>query len=224
MTANCSARCLRSLFLAWIAIAVPACTSDGNFTIAGYTTELNYSRKIRTVHVPIFKNETFIRRLEFDLTRAVVDKINDGPIPYRVVSREKADTELLGTIRTVDKGVINRNQQNTVREGQFVLAVELIWRDLRTGEILSKPLDGVYAPAVNRQLMVPPLLNPLSAPGAGPEPMAPAPPPPSGPPPVVIVQSFGTYIPELGGSTSTGYQQAVDRMAVQIISLMEKPW
>jgi hypothetical protein len=40
----------------------------------------------------------------------------------------------------------------------------------------------------------------------------------------VLVTSTGNFIPELGQSLATAQQQAVDRLAVQITSMMEKPW
>jgi hypothetical protein len=40
----------------------------------------------------------------------------------------------------------------------------------------------------------------------------------------VIVTSTGNFIPELGQSLASAQQQAVDRLAVQITSMMEKPW
>src|SRR5947208_344009 len=81
---------------------LPACTSDGkNFCVLGYTTQPNYDTSIHTVHVPIFKNDTLRRGLEFELTRAVVREI-EAKTPYKVVSDcNHADTELTGTIVTL---------------------------------------------------------------------------------------------------------------------------
>jgi hypothetical protein len=38
------------------------------------------------------------------------------------------------------------------------------------------------------------------------------------------VQSIGGFIPELGQSITTAQQQNVNRLAIQIVSMMEKPW
>ena len=49
--------------------------------------------------------------------------------------------------------------------------------------------------------------------------------PPGVPPSArVTVTSLGDFIPELGQSLTTAQKQNVDRMAVQIVSMMEKPW
>jgi hypothetical protein len=47
---------------------------------------------------------------------------------------------------------------------------------------------------------------------------------PAPPDPVVLLRSIGHYRPELGESLTTSMQKNYDRMAVQIVSAMEKPW
>lgn len=176
---------------------------DGHFNILGYTSAPMYDLTIKTIRVPIFKNTTLRRNLEFELTQAVIDKIN-SITPYRVTQDAAcADTELIGTIVGRTKSVINFNQIGETREAQTTLTVEIVWRDLRpgrSGEILSKPLPGL--------------------PGEPPPP----PPPPGTVTPPTLVQSLATFIPEVGGSLTTAEKDNVDRLAVQIVSMMEKPW
>jgi hypothetical protein len=110
------------------------------------------------------------------------------------------------------------------------MAVEIVWRDLRTGEILSRPRRGEATPAA-------PLLpapGQLPGPGNVPQPIGgsasdrPVEPPVSGgtppPPPPVLVQSVAGFIPELGESITTAYQRNINRLAVRIVEMMEKPW
>jgi len=187
--------------LAAVAFLLPSCQGDGNFCILGYTTQPNYDRTIQTVYVPIFKNITFTRGLEFDLTRAVVREI-EAKTPYKVAScREQADTELIGKITTRNKQLLNYNQLGEVREVQSTLTVELIWRDLRpghAGEILSKPATG-------------PAGDPLKVKEGESAPS-------------FVVQAQNSFIPEIGQSQATALKDNVDRLAVQIVSMMEKPW
>lgn len=191
--------------VALLVLLLPSCGWDGHFTILDYTTRPNYDPGVRTVHVPIFENNTFRRGLEFDLTRAVIREI-EAKTPYKVVSADCcADTELKGRIIALNKNLLNRNQLNEVREAETILAVELVWRDLRSGEILSRPRLGRPG-------------DPLPPPDLPPD----APPLP--PPPPVLVHSVGGFIPELGGSLTTAEKQNVDRLAVQIVSMMELPW
>jgi hypothetical protein len=243
-----------------LALALPACESGGNFTILGYTTKPNYDDHIHTVYVPIFKNLTFYRNVEFDLTQAVVREI-EAKTPYKVISdRDRADTELLGTIAAITKNILNENQLNEVREAETVLTVQLTWRDLRTGELLSQPRKPgdqpplylppgttpaggplqptVISPPTQPQQMTmaaadntPPgadgdtLPAPTPLGGATPPPGSiPAPGRPPAPPPFITVTSTANFITELGGSMTSSMNDNVNRLAVQIVSMMEKPW
>src|SRR5262249_44080750 len=204
-----------ALLLVGTALLLPSCAWDGHFTILGYTPRPKYDCSIHTVYVPIFKNLTIRRGLEFDVTRAVIREI-EAKTPYKVVSDKcQADTELTGTIINYQKNIINRNQVNEVREAEMTLATAVVWRDLRPGPegaVLSRPRRGLVQPAI-------PSL-PLPA-AAGPPP--PGAPPPAEPPPVPV-QSVATFIPELGESITSAEKKNVDRLAVQIVSMMEKPW
>jgi hypothetical protein len=195
---------LLALALAAVSMVLPSCAWDGHFTLFGYTTRPNYDRGIKTVRVPIFENATIWRGLEFDLTQAVIREI-ELRTPYKVVSAEcNADTELKGKIISFNKLLLNRNQLNEVREAETTLAVELSWRDLRSGEVLSAP-------------------RPKEPGYPFPPPPAPGEPPPP-PPPPVLVQSVATFIPEVGESITTAQKRNVDRLAVSIVSMMETPW
>src|SRR5262249_31118753 len=66
------------------ALSLVSCEPGHNFTVFGYTTQPNYNCNIHTVYVPIFKNRTFYKGLEFDLTRAVIREI-EAKTPYKVV-------------------------------------------------------------------------------------------------------------------------------------------
>ncbi|HYV36822.1 MAG TPA: LPS assembly lipoprotein LptE [Gemmataceae bacterium] len=193
------------LTLIALAIALlPGCnTWDGHFSILGYTTRPMYDLGIRTVRVPIFKNLTMERGLEFQLTEAVVREI-EAKTPYKVVQGEGcADTELIGTIVNRTKALINPNQLGETRVAEVTLAVELVWRDLRVGVaggILSQPLPGKPG-------------DPL-----------PPPPPIGAPAPPVLTQGIRDFAPELGEGLASAQKGMVDRLAVQIVSMMEKPW
>jgi hypothetical protein len=182
----------------------------------------------------MFKNRTYRRGLEMDLTRAVVREI-EAKTPYKVVNNcDEADTELLGTIVSVNKALVNINQENEVREAEMTLGVEVIWRDRRTGDILSKPtrpsaaqtVPGQAGPSLNGAL--PSINGALPGPGdptrAPPFVLPDEPPPNIIPAPPVLIQAVDHYIPELGQSTASGLAGAVNQLAIQIVSMMEQPW
>jgi hypothetical protein len=196
----------------WLACLLPclaallsSCADGGNLCIFGYTTAPNYDMSIHTVRVPIFKNLTVRdstrEGIEFQLTQEVVRQI-ELQTPYKVVGEGcAADTELEGIIVAFGKNVINRNQLNEVREAETTLTAQISWRDLRTGEILSQP---------KRKIEPIPVLTDV--------PREPPPPPP------VTVSSVASFTPELGQSMTTARQDNIRKLAVQIVSMMEKPW
>ncbi len=190
------------------------CGWDGHFTILGYSSRDNYDHNIKTIYLPIFKNKTFqttpYREMEVELTRRVQEQIQ-LKTPFKIVSEPlKADTELLGTLVTFAKQILNRTEQNEVREGELQLGVQIVWRDLRTGKILSNPPkpEGVLPPTE-----LPPF-DPDNPP-LGENPDTPIP---------VLVRAPGRYLPEVGESNATAQTRMCNQMAVQIVSMLEKPW
>jgi hypothetical protein len=186
-------------------LVVTGCTSTGHINLFGYTTEPNYDPTIHTVYVAISKNITLRRGLEEYLTRAVIREIN-GKTPFRTVScREEADTELCLKIVNWRKNLIIPTPDNLIRQAETGIGVEVVWKDLRPdriGEVLSNPKS-----ALPTEPPLPGMENP----------------PPARAVPVLLLPVV-TYEPELGPSNATAEQQAIDRVAVQIVSMMEKSW
>lgn len=105
-------------------------------TGCGYSSRGLFRDDIRTVHVEIFASKEFRRGLEFALTEAVQKRINTDT-PYRLASREKADTVLRGEVLEVRQAAFAPDPiSRQPRDIQLTLAVRLEWKDQRTGEIL----------------------------------------------------------------------------------------
>lgn len=196
-------------------------------TICGYRLGAGalYDQDITSVYVPLFHNRAFqttpYRGFEDDITKAVVDEIG-RTTTFRIVSDpERADTELIGVLTRIDKRLMNRTQQNMVREGELAVTVDVLWRDLRTGVILSSPKK--FRPA---GAPVGPAVLPGDPPPVPFDPSVPVPPAPSDPsqPTPVSLTAIGRYIPELGESNASAMQRVQNRLAVQIVSMMEKGW
>ncbi|VTS06354.1 LPS assembly lipoprotein LptE [Tuwongella immobilis] len=208
----------RRQFFGWMTISLGSlsltgCLEGGHLSVLGYTTQPNYDLSFRTVYVPIFKNTVFqtgpYRGMEFTLTRAVIREI-EAKTPYKIVSNpQAADTELLGTVVGLTKNTLNTNQENEVREGELLLMVDLVWRDLRTGKVLSNSAARNVVDTTQIPRFDPTQPQPIS----GPDTARP-----------VRLTASGRVLPEAGESSTTGLQMAIDRMALQIIHLMEKPW
>src|SRR5262245_49688785 len=114
-------------------------------TIFGYKLGAGalYDENIQTVYVHAFQNRAFqttpFRGIEADITQAIVNEIQ-RTTTFRIESDpDKADTELIGVVVGIDKRITNRTQQNTTRDADLQVSVDVVWRDLRDGTILSSP-------------------------------------------------------------------------------------
>lgn len=106
----------------------------------GYSAGGPYRRDIRTVYVEMFENKDFRRDLEFKLTEAVKKRIATDT-PYRVVAKEKADTILKGELLEERQAAFAPDfRSRQPREKQLTLAVRVEWQNVRTGELMEKPV------------------------------------------------------------------------------------
>ena len=101
----------------------------------GYTTKSLISRKINSIYIPIFGNNTFRRGLEFDLTTAVKDEIM-SKTKLRIAQKDNADTILSGIIVTVTEGLLSSNVQDNIVESRVTISVDITLVDRRTGRTL----------------------------------------------------------------------------------------
>ncbi|HWP40661.1 MAG TPA: LptE family protein [Tepidisphaeraceae bacterium] len=111
-------------------------TRVGDEPSGGYQWRSLYREDVKTVAVPIFTNKDFTRGIEFALTQAVIQQL-EAHSPYKVVPPQRADTILEGQITSVRRDTINRDRRTGVPEEQlYIVTLDLIWKDLRTGQIL----------------------------------------------------------------------------------------
>ena len=197
------------------AVAAVGCRNGGNVCLLGYTTEPPFDPNVRSVYIPTFKLAPVVtnplRTLDVDLTDAVVKELNSRRTPIKVISDpDRADTVLIGTVMQVTKNVLNRNQQNLPLESELVLGIDVVWRDQRTGELLTNPKPpkprptptGAFDPSVEE-----------------------TPPPVPDPNPVPLrITVTGRFLTQNGESTATGADMAVRNAARSIVNMMEKPW
>jgi hypothetical protein len=200
----------------------------GTPSIFGYQLGNNvlYDSNIKSVFVHAFYNRTLetgpFRGFEANATAEVVRQIG-YKTPFKVISDAgRADTELIGKIVSFQKNILNDTQQYTVREGEVVVSVDVVWRDLRDGKIISapkKPRNPGSAPPSTRPGSTEPLPTPFDADVSQPPDKSVTP----QPEPVRIVAP-GRYVMELGETIATALQRCQIELATQIVSMMEKRW
>jgi hypothetical protein len=122
-------------------LAIYSCLCASALSVTGcgpYTMEDQYRQGIRTVYVPIWTRgrDVYRRDLEFRLTEAIQKRIGSDT-PYRLASKEEADTELDGELVRIHQRVLSKNPDTgRAREMEETFYIDFTWKDLRTGEIL----------------------------------------------------------------------------------------
>lgn len=189
------------------------CQSGRDFTVLGYSTKPQHDENIRTVYVPVMKNTAFQtapnREMEVDITKAVIREIETRTRMKVVSDRDRADTELLGTLVALRKGVVNTNQLNLTREAEVTATVNVVWRDLRDGRVLSnrRPTTPSDAPVPFDPSLPPPEVVPVKEKAV----------------PAQIV-AVGRVLPELGETNAVANQSIANQLAKQIVNMMESSW
>lgn len=200
----------RTLVLVALALNLAGCTGEG--TVFGYQFGSRARPDIKTVRVPIFRNLTVFRDIEYELTAAVIKRIQDTT-PYKVITEGQADAQLTGVVRVGVGHMGIQNELNEARTRDFTLVVEVNFVDTRTGQDYFLPVT--LQPALPVAPPPPPL--PPST-----DPLAPPPAPPTVKP--LVVAKSATYAPELGQSFATAKQKVINDIAVHIVNMMECPW
>jgi Lipopolysaccharide-assembly len=95
-----------------------------------------YRQDIQTVAVPIFLNRTYRQGLETELTKSIIQQLEEHS-PYKVVPKDRADTILEGEIVTAPIDLLNPDSTTGLpQEQQYTLVINFVWKNLRTGDIL----------------------------------------------------------------------------------------
>ncbi|MGR3293140.1 MAG: LptE family protein [Candidatus Scalindua sp.] len=119
----------------------------------GYTTKSLISRKVNSIYIPIFENDTFRRGLEFGLTTAVKDEIM-SKTKLRIAHKDNADLILTGKIIRVNEGVHSSNAQDNIVESSVTITVEIRIYERRTersigGATLSNTAEFIVSRGEN---------------------------------------------------------------------------
>ena len=121
--------------------------NDEQASKSGYKWKSLYREDVQTVAVPIFTTKDFRRGSELKLSKAVVNQL-EAHTPYKVVSRERADTILEGEITKVEVNNLSRTFVEGVPQEQLMsVTVNFIWKDLRSGKILVQEKNFQQAAA-----------------------------------------------------------------------------
>lgn len=106
-------------------------------TGCGYSSSNLFHDDVRTVYVDMFETREFRRDLEFMLTEAVKKRVG-LETPYRLASREQADTILQGELLEERQAAYAPDSRTRLpRDRSLTLAVRVQWKDQRSGKLLA---------------------------------------------------------------------------------------
>ena len=91
---------------------------------------------IRTIHVPVVRNDTFRHDLGVRLSEALVREI-DGRTPYKVSGDPNADSTLACRVTSETKRVLTETDSDDPRALEAAVTVRTTWTS-RNGEILMQ--------------------------------------------------------------------------------------
>lgn len=103
----------------------------------GYEVKSRFPRQYRTVAVNVFRNQSYERKLNGELTEALVKEI-ESATPYKVTAEGRADTVLRGTIRKVNLRELSKSRSTGLSEEVlYEVTVDWEWVDQRTGKPIT---------------------------------------------------------------------------------------
>ena len=95
-----------------------------------------YNPNIRTIYVPIVRNDTFRAMVGVQLTEAIIKAV-ELRTPYKVIGNASADSTLTCRVISESKQVITENRTDDPRAVDALLNIELTWLD-RRGNLLME--------------------------------------------------------------------------------------
>ena len=112
---------------------------------------------IRTIYVPMIRNDTFRHDLGPMLTESLVREIQRRT-PYQVIGDVTADSTLIGRVTSESKAVLTETDSDDPRALDFAVSVSVTWTD-RAGNVLMQntvlPTTAAVASIADTSRLVP---------------------------------------------------------------------
>jgi hypothetical protein len=103
----------------------------------GYTASSSLPSHIKSIAIPVFKNETLEYRIEEELTNTVVEHfVNDNRLT--VVGEREAASILLGTVASYQHRVFSYTAGEVAQEYEVTIKVAIEFKDVSSGRIIWK--------------------------------------------------------------------------------------
>ena len=135
---------IRALAISLLAcLTLSGCASDPS---QGYSFASTFDESIKSVAIPVFRNETTSRGLEIQLTESLIKELQTRT-PWHIAPTDRADTTLVGVITDTGLAALSDDRTGLVQEQAVRITIRFEWRDNRSGDIIVAR-DGYSAVAV----------------------------------------------------------------------------
>jgi hypothetical protein len=114
----------------------------------GYSQKSLIDRKINSIYITVFENNSFMRGIEFDIAKAVKDEIMSRT-KLRIVQKDNADTILTGKIGGSAQSALAQSRDNIV-ESVVSISASIKILDTRTGRVLGGGVSGSASFIIDR--------------------------------------------------------------------------
>lgn len=126
---------VRAISFAVVALLAAGC--DTTPTAGGYEMRSRFPSQYRTIAVTLFRNETYDRPVNGQLTEALIKEVQ-ATTPYHIASDARADTLLRGTVRNRRLQELSKSRSTGLSEEMlYEVTVDWEWIDQRTGKVIA---------------------------------------------------------------------------------------
>lgn len=126
---------LAFLLLGVLLLLEAGCAADPS---TGWSAVSTFPDSVSTIAIPIARNDTFARGVEFELTEAIIHHL-EANTPYKVTTTTRADSILAVQIREVALDQLSKSKLTGLGEEVLIgVTIDFEWRVLDTGHVLVK--------------------------------------------------------------------------------------
>jgi hypothetical protein len=119
------------------------------FSCSFYSMGGSIPAHIKSIHIPLFENQTSEFGLAEDITDGIIEQFNESGV-LKLVSQSSANSILKGKIRNISEGPYSYSKEESISEYRYKIDIEIEWFDIKNDKnILKSNYSGFGAYGVS---------------------------------------------------------------------------
>lgn len=115
------------------------------FSCSYYSLAGSIPTHIKSIHIPLFENQTSEFDLAENITDFIINQFNESGV-LRVENEQNCNSILRGKIKSISNGPYTYNKEESISEYRYKIDVQIEWYDLRNDKnILESNYSGYGA-------------------------------------------------------------------------------